>query len=492
MRITGLVSGLDIESIVSETMEPYKLQVTNKEKEKALLELKQSMYQDIIQSGQSFYDKYLSLTAKNSLSLSSTYATSKFSSSNENAVTVKGLSGAETEDYTVSVKQLAGAASKTVASDSLVEGQTITITMGDKTETFTLKGSTQSEIGKNLNTELSEKGFEITAKYSDFANNGNGGVKIQTSSTGEEASFKITVGSGAEETLKGQNAIVNITNSAGEVKQYTGSSNSVTFDNVAFTFNSVTTNASGVDSPVSITGRTDTSDLKETIINFVNDYNKLIEDLNTKLSEKRSSSYMPLTDEERAEMSDSQIELWEKKVQTGIFRNDSDLSRIVNSMKSTMQSMVSSSGLKLESIGITPVNNYGTKNGTFTIDEDALTKALETNIEGVKELFTSDQQTSSTDGSIYSGGIITKLTSTFKNEFVLSTKSSLIKKAGTKNSSLTSTITAELKKKQEVIDKMKTALTTRENNLYTKYSKLETAMSNLSSQQSWLTQQFSS
>ena len=38
---------------------------------------------------------------------------------------------------------------------------------------------------------------------------------------------------------------------------------------------------------------------------------------------------------------------------------------------------------------------------------------------------------------------------------------------------------------------MKSALTTRENNLYNKYSKLETAMSKLAAQQSWLMQQFS-
>ena len=493
MRITGLASGLDIDGIVSETMQPYKLQVTNKEKEKALLELKQSMYQDIIQSGQDFYDKYFSLTAKNSLALSSTYATTKFVSSNENAVSVKGLAGAEKDNYTVSVKQLAQSASTTVTSNDLTEGQTITITMDGKSETFTLKGSSQSEMAKNLNSELSEKGFSITAKYSDFADNGNGGLKLQTSSIGEDISFQIKVGNNAEEIVRGQDAIVDITNSNGDTKHYKGSSNTVTLDNVQFAFNSVTVGSNGVDNPISVNGTTDVSDLKDTIINFVNDYNKLIEDLNTKLSEKRDKSYMPLTDDERAEMSDSQIELWENKVKTGLFRNDSDLTRIVNSMKSAMQSMISSTGLKLEDIGIVPVNNYGTKNGTFTIDEEKLTQALENNIEGVKELFTAPQQTTNLNGGVsyQSGGIITSLSDTFKNEFVLSSQSSLIKKAGTKNSSINSTITAELKKKQETINKMKSALTTRENNLYNKYSKLETAMSKLAAQQSWLMQQFS-
>ena len=58
MRISGLSgSGLDIDGIVSETMQTYKVKVTEKEKEKALVELKQSMYQDIIDEGQKLYDK---------------------------------------------------------------------------------------------------------------------------------------------------------------------------------------------------------------------------------------------------------------------------------------------------------------------------------------------------------------------------------------------------------------------------------------------------
>ena len=493
MRITGLASGLDIDGIVSETMSPYKLQVTNKEKEKALLEIKQTMYQDIIKSGQELYDKYFSLTAKNSLALSSTYATNKFTSSNESAVSVVGLAGAEKENYTISVKQVAESASKTIGNSDLKDGQIITITMDGKTETFTLNGSTQKEMVENLNLALSEKGFSMTAKYSDFYDNGNGGLKLQTSSTGEDVSFQIKVGNNLEETIQGKDAIVDITNSSGDVKHYKGNSNTITLDNVKFTFNSTTINSNGIDNPVSAVGKNDVSSLKDTIINFVNDYNKFIEDINTKLTEKRDKSYMPLTDEERAEMSDTQIELWENKVKTGLFRNDSDLSRIVNSMKSIMQTMESSSGLKLEDIGIIPVNNFGTKNGTFTIDEAKLTEALENNIEGVRSLFTAPEQTTSVNGgsSYQSGGIATSLSTTLKNEFVLSTQSSLIKKAGTKNSSVNSTITAELKKKQEIINNMKSSLKNRENKLYSKYSKLETAMSKLYSQQLWLSQQFS-
>ena len=200
---------------------------------------------------------------------------------------------------------------------------------------------------------------------------------------------------------------------------------------------------------------------------------------------------MPLLEDEEKSMTESQVEAWYKKVKTGVFRNDTDLSRIVSSMKSAMQTMMSDTGLKLEDIGITPVNDYKTKNGTLKIDDKKLTDALENNLEGVKELFTSPEKTTTLpNGATYqSGGVITSLSSTFQTEFVLSSKSSLIQKAGTKSFSVSSTITKQISEQQKVIDNMNEALTTRENNLYTKYSKLETALSNLYSQQNWLMQQ---
>ena len=113
---------------------------------------------------------------------------------------------------------------------------------------------------------------------------------------------------------------------------------------------------------ITLSGETDISNLKDTIVSFISDYNKLMESINDKLWETRDKDYMPLTEEQKKEMSESEIESWEKKASTGLLRNDSDLRRIQSAMKSTMSSMMSSTGLTLESIGIEPVDNY-TKHG---------------------------------------------------------------------------------------------------------------------------------
>jgi len=242
---------------------------------------------------------------------------------------------------------------------------------------------------------------------------------------------------------------------------------------------SLTTSA---DTSVKLTGSTDVSGLKDTIVKFVNDYNTLLQSMNTKIFETRDKDYMPLTDEQKSAMSESQVTAWEKKAQTGLLRKDNDLQRIVSEMKSSISTVMSGSGLSLEKIGISPIKNYADKNGILTIDESKLTKALQENAGDVKDLFT--RAATTTD----KGGALTQLKSALNTEFKLST-SSLAKKAGLTGSSTETdnTLTKNIAKKKSLISDMNASFTTKENALYTKYSNLETMMQKLNSQQSSLT-----
>ncbi|MBE6086952.1 MAG: hypothetical protein E7206_02635 [Clostridium beijerinckii] len=241
---------------------------------------------------------------------------------------------------------------------------------------------------------------------------------------------------------------------------------------------SLTTSA---DTSVKLTGATDITSLKDTIVKFVDDYNTLLSSMNTKLFETRDKDYMPLTDEQKSAMTDSQVTAWEKKAQTGLLRKDSDLERIVSEMKSAMSTVISGSGLSLEKIGISPVKDYTSKNGMLTVDEDKLTKALENNAGDVKDLFM--RASTPTDP----GGAMTQLKSVLNDEFKKST-SSLSKKAGLVGSSTESdnTLTNNIYKKKTLISELNSKLSDKENALYKKYSNLETAMENLNAQKSSL------
>ena len=497
-RMAGISGAFDTEALVKAGLQPYKLKVTNKEKEMKLLELKQTQYRDILTKTQDFYNKYLTISNSNSLMSSSNYKSVTFSSSDEGAVTAKGAAGAAITNYSVKVNQIAAAANKSFKDGDLTSGKTITINDQD----FVLEGTTSEEIAKNLNTKISSynstitdstKKIDLTVQYSDFAiadgsNNASAGVVIKSNTLGEDAKFSISYNGGTKEDIKGKNADVEITNSQGMIKKYTGNKNSVTYDNVEFTFNSKTLDSNGAATTAKITGKPDVTGLKDKIVSFVNDYNTIIKNLNTKLSEKRDKTYMPLTADEKKDMKETEIKLWDEKINQGLLRKDDDIQRIADSMKNCMTTMMSDTGLKLESIGIKPVEDYTTSNGTFTIDEDTLTSALQNNAEGVKQLFTRDATTSN---NYQDGGVLTTLKSVFDKEIMTASTSALLKKVGLPGS-INDDMSKRLDTMQIELDSMNDSLTEREDSLYTKYAKLESAMSKLSSQQESLVQQLGS
>ena len=233
---------------------------------------------------------------------------------------------------------------------------------------------------------------------------------------------------------------------------------------------------------VTLTGETDVTSLKDTIVKFVEEYNKIISSINEKLWEKRDKDYMPLTDDQKKEMSDSQIEAWEKKAKTGLLRSDSDLRRIQNSMRDAMSAMMSGTGLTLEDIGIKKVNNYTTKNGMLEIDESKLTAALENKSAEVKDLFT--RQSSGDD----EGGVLVRLQSVMKSEFK-SSDSSLSQRIGFSGTSTENdnTLSNYITKQKKLITELKKKYSTKETALYNKYSNLEVQLEKLNSQYNSLT-----
>ena len=159
-----------------------------------------------------------------------------------------------------------------------------------------------------------------------------------------------------------------------------------------------------------------------------------------------------------------------------------------------MRTFVDGIGLNLEKIGISPVADYqGTKNGTFTIDEAKLTKALEENSEEIMSMFikSSPKDSSLSESQKYSKtGIMNRLKDVLYKETITVT-SSLLKKAGIEGSSTAynNEITKSIEKYEQKMADMEKDFSRREQALYTKYAKLETIMNQYNSQQSYLMQQ---
>lgn len=491
-RITGINSGLDVEALVAATLKPERIKIDTEIQKRKAIEYQQEQYKQIMSDVTGFYDKYFDILKSGNLMSTSSYQTLDFTSSDTTKVTAKGFAGASIDNYTVNVTKLASKAVTTLTTSELTTslnngGAALTLTFGDKTVNFNIEKDASNNLDVNktvssLNSALNAAGVSVSAKYSEFS----GGIILESGSMGASQTFNITGlnDSGgnplAPRVAAGTDLEGSITkNGVATPYNLSGTSNTVTVDNVQFTLKGVTDGT-----PATLTGESNVNGLKDKIVNFVNDYNKLLEQINTKIYEKRDKDYMPLTDEQKKGMTDDQIESWEKKAKTGLLRKDNDLQRIVSSMKSAMTTVISGSGMHLEAIGISPVKNYAEKNGMLTIDEDKLTKALQENAGNVKDLFT---RVASTTDTTDKGGIFTQLKNTLYNEFKVST-SPLSRKVGLSGTGTeyNNTLAKNIAEKKKIIADLNTAFTRKENALYKRYSELEKALQSLNSQQASL------
>lgn len=329
-----------------------------------------------------------------------------------------------------------------------------------------------------INKVLSDNNVSVTA-----SKNENGDIILKSNYLGENSKIIFSDLKKSYISQGGQDAKITISNGTG-TNTYKGTSNTFTLDGVTFKFTGEIPSGG-----ISVTSEQDSSKIVENVKKYIEDYNSLIVKINTLTSEKRDRDYQPLTDSQKEEMSDKEIELWEAKVKQGQLRRDSDLMRISNALKQGMKSMVTGSGLTLDSIGIESVKDYGgTKDGTFKINETKLKEAIENNTENVAKLFT--QSTTSTTSDNYNeNGIMIRLKNILYDETV-SSKSSLAKKVGFEGTTTvtTNTLTKQMEAYQKKIDQMKSLFSDKEQALYSKYAKLESIMNSYNSQMTYLSQ----
>ena len=210
------------------------------------------------------------------------------------------------------------------------------------------------------------------------------------------------------------------------------------------------------------------------------------------LTEKHDRNYAPLTEDQKSQMKDSEITKWEEKVRQGQLHNDSLISNFVNNLKSA----ITSNTAELKKIGITTKKEYGVKAGTVEIDEEKLRKALETDPESVMKLFIAPEESKvNAEGKSEkvsgTGGVFTRIKNTLYDNAKSTTKSAIIKKAGTATNNSNSTITKQINSYAKTISEMQTILKRKEQKLYSKYAILETAMNRYNNQLSNLQSYFS-
>ena len=227
----------------------------------------------------------------------------------------------------------------------------------------------------------------------------------------------------------------------------------------------------------------DTESVFNTIKSFVEEYNKMIEKLNGYVNAKATyREYAPLTDAQRDEMTENQIEKWEEKSKQGLLHGDSTIRNFLQNMRSALYSRSATSSIALYNIGIETSSNMDDK-GKLVIDEEKLKEALATNMEEVEKLFVGEN------------GLSSKLTKVMDGAAKVSaaTPGELVRIAGADESKLTqtnSTLYAELKRIDERISLLNTRYNREKDRYWKQFNAMETIISNYSSQSAYLGQQF--
>ena len=238
---------------------------------------------------------------------------------------------------------------------------------------------------------------------------------------------------------------------------------------------------------VTFSSKTDTDKVFDAIKQMVTDYNAMVTEIkkaytDQPLKQTNGSGYDPLTAEDEADMTESEIKAYEEKAKTGILFMDRDLS----SLYSALQGAVTSNGdsAYLRSIGLT--TSYEDGLSTITLDETKLRAALENDLDGVRDAFTkSEANGADSDGLMAS---IQKVTDKYAAT-TGATKGILIEKAGSQYSPTAALDNTMLDKMEEIdkqISSWQSKMSDKVDYYTNKFTQLEVLINQMNSQSSAL------
>lgn len=499
LRIGGLASGMDIDTLVEQLMTAERVPLDKINQKKTYTEWQRDDYREM---NSLLLD--LDNTIFNGVSKQASFIKKTVAISNSDALSVKNVNSTIDFSGSMSINKLATAATmqskeKTDISNSsatlgITKNQTVKISaitkdgvMGNATEILITPEDTLDSIITKINKNSGVTAFfdSKTQKISFTAKNtgdvsGGAEIILEDDESSDNRFFKdiLKVNSDNEKAYnngsgtKGGNAEFTYNGLT-----TTRPSNTFTINGVEFTAKKVTTD------PVTFSSTPDVDGILDTITQFVNKYNEAVEKIRAKTTETKYRDYPPLTDAQKKDMEEADIEKWEKMAKSGTLKSDSILTNVLTKMRSNFSSPVSGTSTysQLSQIGITTTANY-LDGGKLTIDEDKLKAAISADPNAVYELFQKDGATSSEQG------IARRLRDTLKTAMT-----DITAKAG-KSTSVNNTFSLGkiLNNYADQITRFEDKMTSLETRYWARFTAMESAINKANSQSSYLMNMFSS
>lgn len=539
IRMTGMVSGLDTDSIVKELVSAYSTKKEKYEKEQTKLGWKQEIWKSLNKEVNSFYKSV------GNLRFDSGYNTKKTTSSDSTKATVSASGNATVGTQKLHVLSTAQSGyltgGKITASDSSakVTSSTKLSELGFTEDETALKFIAKDKDGKDISTDIklskdstisdAVKALRDVGLNASFDEN-NGRIFLSSSATGASTDFSLkSDGSDASKNLLNTLALNTDASEVTEASKratkidgsdaaivlngvvYTSSSNNFSINGLSISVNAVTdsvdlskakTNGSldadkisdmlantplNDSEAISITTSTDTQGIYDKIKDFLTSYNNIINKMTKLYNADSAKNYEPLTDDEKSQMSDSEVEKWETKIKDSLLRRDSNLSTIMNAMTTSMTKAISINGknYSLSSFGISTLgymNSAENEQNAYHIDGDEDDENTSGNTDKLMTALNSDPDTVMD----FMKQMATNLYNAIDKQM---TRTTLRSKYSIYNDK---EMTTQYKNYTTTIKEWETKISDKEDYYYKKFSSMEIALSKLNSQTSSLSGLFGS
>ena len=352
IRITGMNSGLDTESIITELVKAQKTKGEKVKKSQTKLEWKQDAWKELNSKIYKLFNSTL-----NNMRMETDYSKKTTDVSNSSAVSV--ITGDNAMNATQKMKVVSLATTGYVTGEELSGAKADTtlaslgITAGSKIQVAASKDGTPKEI--EITSDMTVDGFvkklrESGVEASFDAQNGR--LHIASKKSGEKNDFTLTgVGSDGADALQK----LGLAATGQSVVKGGGKDAEIELNGVKYTSDSNTFEVNGLTitalqeggGEVTLTTRQDTDGIYNMIKNFFKEYNSLINEMDKLYNAESAKGYEPLTDDEKDEMSDTEIEKWETKIKDSILRGDSNLSTLSSAMKNVLLQGATVNGEKM-------------------------------------------------------------------------------------------------------------------------------------------------
>lgn len=281
-----------------------------------------------------------------------------------------------------------------------------------------------------------------------------------------------------------------------EVTEIVRDSNTITIDGINITAKDVfgydETTGQIKDPTISstFTATVDAEKTSEIVKEMVDEFNEILKEVSSQLKKKPNRDYEPLTAEQKSQMSESEIKLWEEKAKEGILFADSDLRGLTDALRFAIPPELRQS---LEKIGITTSTEYS-DNGKLVFDKSKFESALKEDPNLVHELFAKKAETNE-DGTQTKGGLITNMKSIMDKYASMSgsTKGILVERAGSEHSLLSTmdnSILDQMNSIDKEISKLMSQLSTAQDRYISQFTALETLVSQMNAQSGYLSSMF--